>query len=422
MHHFDYRDDALHCEEVPLERIAREVGTPCYVYSRATLERHYRVFHEALGRRPHVVCYSVKANSNLAVLRTLARLGAGADVVSGGELARALRVGIDPSMIVFSGVGKQESEIEAALRARILCLNVESHAELEQVDRVAARLGVRAPIAIRINPDVDPRTHPYIATGLRKSKFGVPASAARDEYRFAAARAHLEVHGIDCHIGSQLTNLEPFRDSIAKVASLARELRAEGAAIRTLDIGGGLGIPYREEDVPPSPAAYGAMIDQALAPFAGLDLTVVCEPGRVIVGNAGVLLARVLLLKQGEVKRFVVVDAAMNDLLRPSLYDAYHEIWPARRGAAPRIVADLVGPICESGDFLARDREMPEPSVGDLLCVMSAGAYGFAMSSNYNTRPRAAEVLVDGARYAVVRSRETIDDCLRGEQVPDWLG
>lgn len=422
MHHFDYRNNSLYCEDVAVERIAQEVGTPVYIYSRATLERHFRVFDEALGKRSHLVCFSVKANSNLAVLRTIGRLGGGADVVSGGELHRALLAGIEPAKIVFSGVGKREDEIEFALRSEILLINAESHAELEQIDAIARRVGVRAPVAIRINPDVDPQTHPYIATGLRKSKFGVPASRAHDEYRFAASRPNLEVRGIDCHIGSQLTSLEPFRASIAKVAALATGLRNDGVPVTYLDIGGGLGIPYKEEDAPPSPAEYGRMIDDALAPFAGLDLTVICEPGRVIAGNAGALVTRVQLLKHGEVKRFVVVDAAMNDLLRPSLYEAYHAIWPVERhDARPTMVADVVGPICESSDFFAHERELPEPHAGELLALLSAGAYGFVMASNYNSRPRAPEVLVDGSRYAVVRQRESLEDLMRGEEIPDWL-
>jgi diaminopimelate decarboxylase len=422
VHHFAYRDGRLCCEDVPLETIAREVGTPCYVYSRATLSRHFRVFDEALAGRPHLVCYSVKAGSNLALLHLLAKLGAGMDVVSGGELHRALRAGVDPAKIIFGGVGKREDEIEAALRAGILLLNVESREELELCDRIAAGLGVRAPVSIRVNPDVDAETHPYISTGLRKNKFGVPAARARDEYRRAASLPHLAVRGIDCHIGSQLTRLEPLRDAVGRIAELARELRLAGAPLSHLDVGGGLGIPYREGEDPPSPAAYGRMLDEALAPFADLGLTVICEPGRVIAGNAGVLLTRVLYVKQGEEKSFVVVDGAMNDLLRPALYGSHHEIRHVREAERPPLVGDVVGPICESSDFFARDREIGRPEAGDLLAVMSAGAYGFSMASNYNTRPRAAEVLCAGKDFAVIRRRETLEDLLRAEWIPDWLG
>ena len=421
MHHFQTREGTLYCEDVALETIEREVGTPCYVYSRATIERHFRVFDAALAGHPHLICYSVKASSNLAILKLLAGCGAGMDVVSGGELYRALRAGVDPKRIIFGGVGKREDEIEAGLRAGILLLNVESHQELDLCDRVAARLGVCAPVSIRVNPDVDAETHPYISTGLRKNKFGVPAARAREEYRHAASLSHLAVRGIDCHIGSQLTRLDPLRDAIGRVAELARELREGGAPLEFLDVGGGLGIPYREEDSVPSPADYGRMLDLALAPFSGLGLTVLCEPGRVIVGNAGVLLMRVLNLKEGEEKAFVVVDTAMNDLLRPALYGSHHEIRHVRQADRPPLVADVVGPICESSDYFARDRAIGRPAPGDLLVAMSAGAYGFSMSSTYNTRPRAAEVLCDGGRFAVIRRRETLEDLVRAESIPAWL-
>jgi diaminopimelate decarboxylase len=421
MHHFQYRDGALHAEDVPLARIAAEVGTPTYVYSRATLERHYRVFDGAFAGEPHLLCYSMKANSNLAVLRAMVQLGAGVDIVSGGELHRALRAGADPKKIVFSGVGKRADEIEYALASGILSFNVESHDELEAIERIAARLGRRAPISLRVNPDVDAQTHPYIATGLKKNKFGIPVAHARDEYRYAAASAHLEVVGIDCHIGSQLTKVAPFRDAVARVAELVRGLAAEGNRIHHVDVGGGLGIPYGNEE-PPSPEEYGAAIREGIAPLAGLGVTLVCEPGRVIVGNAGVLLTRVLYLKQGEAKSFVIVDAAFNDLIRPAFYDSFHAIEPVVQRSNPEpLVADVVGPICETGDFLARDRALPRPDRGDLLAVMSGGAYGFSMASNYNSRPRAAEVMVSGDRFAVVRRRETLDDLIRGEEIPDWL-
>ncbi|MFH0901798.1 MAG: diaminopimelate decarboxylase [Pseudomonadota bacterium] len=419
MHHFCYRNGDLYCEDVPLRAIAEAVGTPTYVYSQATLERHYRAFAGAFDEElPHLVCYSVKANSNASVLGVFFRLGAGADVVSGGELFRALRAGCDPAKIVFSGVGKQEGEIEYALRSGILALNVESHQELLEVDRVAGLLGKKAPVSLRINPDVDPQTHPYLATGLEKSKFGIPMTAALAEYETAQSLANIDVCGIDCHIGSQLTQTSPFRDAIARIAELARELGRRGIPLRLLDIGGGLGIRYREDsEEPPAPAEYARAIVEAVSPFDGLGLRLICEPGRVLVGNAGILLTKVLYLKEGQSKRFTIVDAGFNDLARPTLYGSFHEILPARRKGAPEPwLSDVVGPICESGDFLAKDREMAKPAQGDLLAVMSAGAYGFAMASTYNSRPRAAEVLVKGDRFAVVRTRESYEDLVRGEK------
>ncbi|MCC6993775.1 MAG: diaminopimelate decarboxylase [Deltaproteobacteria bacterium] len=421
MNHFEYQGDRLFCEGVALDDIAAKVGTPTYVYSHATLERHFRVFDEAFTGIPHIVCFSVKANSNIAVLRAMVKWGAGMDIVSGGELYRALRAGADPQKIVFSCVGKREDEIEAGLRAGILCFNVESPGEIELIEKVAARMNTRAAISIRVNPDVDAETHPYISTGLKKNKFGLPMDAARAEYRKAMGMPHIVIRGIDCHIGSQLTKTMPFHDAIARVAGLARELKEEGVPLTHLDIGGGLGIPYKEEE-PPSPAEYGRAVIEALAPFRGMDLTVICEPGRVIVGNAGILLTRTLYLKQGEAKNFVIVDAAFNDLLRPAFYDSYHGIKPVlRRAGAATLTADVVGPICESGDFLARDRELRRPEPGDLMAFMSAGAYGFSMSSNYNTRPRAAEVLVHGDQFSVVRERETVEELLENEHIPDWL-
>ncbi|HZS35675.1 MAG TPA: diaminopimelate decarboxylase [Polyangia bacterium] len=424
MHHFEYRGDDLYCEDVPLARIADEVGTPAYVYSLATLERHFRVFDDALGAgatRKHLICYSMKANSNLAVLRALVSWGAGVDTVSKGEIFRALKAGADPKKIVFSGVGKREDEIAYALEVGILAFNVESHGELLAIERVAARLGKRAPISLRVNPDVDAQTHPYISTGLKKNKFGIPMSSAREEFAFAAKLAHVEIVGLDCHIGSQLTKTSPFRDAIARLGELARALVKDGVRLRYLDIGGGLGISYDQED-PPSPAEYGTAIREALTAFEGLDVTLICEPGRVIVGNAGVLVTRTLYLKHGEIKNFVIVDAAMNDLIRPAFYDSYHGIWPVKKRAGESFVADVVGPICETGDFLARDRSLAQkPVEGELLAVMSAGAYGFTMSSNYNTRPRVAEVMVHGADYAVVRAREELDDLIRGESIPAFL-
>ncbi|HXU73876.1 MAG TPA: diaminopimelate decarboxylase [Polyangia bacterium] len=423
MHHFEYKGDELFCEGVPLAKIAAEVGTPVYVYSHATLERHFKVFDGALGTHKHIICYSVKANSNLAVLRTLVAMGAGVDTVSRGEIFRALKVGADPKKIVFSGVGKREDEIAYGLEVGILAFNVESTSELHAIERVAGKLGKRAPISLRVNPDVDAETHPYISTGLKKNKFGIPVAEARKTFIEARGMKHIEVVGIDCHIGSQLTKTSPFKDAIARLGELARSLVKEGVSIRYVDIGGGLGIPYNQED-PPSPAEYGRAIEDAMSAFSGLDVTLICEPGRVIVGNAGVLLTKTLYLKQGEIKNFVIVDAAMNDLIRPAFYDSYHAIWPVKKAAAPAsYVADVVGPICETGDFLARDRALAQkPAEGDLLALMSAGAYGFTMSSNYNTRPRAAEVMVKGNEYAVVRRREELEEMVRNEAVPSFVG
>ena len=418
MNHFQYQGDELLAEEVPLATIAAEVGTPCYVYSLATLRRHYRVFDEAFAAAPHIVCYSVKANSNLAVLRTFAKAGSGFDIVSGGELHRALAAGADARKIVFSGIGKTRDEIAYALREGILAFNVESSAELELIDAVAAELGKKAPIALRVNPDVDPKTHPYISTGMKKSKFGIDVRRALEEYERTRSLAHVEVVGIDCHIGSQLTDVSPFRDALSRVRGLLLELRARGFAIRYLDFGGGLGITYNDE-TPPSLEDYAdAVLGDGIEK---LGVTLLLEPGRVIVGNAGILLTRVLYLKETDAKKFVIVDGAMNDLIRPSLYGSYQKIEPVKRGGGPPAVVDVVGPVCESGDFFAKDRELEPVAAGDLLAVRSAGAYGFVMSSNYNTRPRAAEVLVDGGKYHVVRTRETLADLVRGETIPDSL-
>ncbi|HLK12431.1 MAG TPA: diaminopimelate decarboxylase [Candidatus Binatia bacterium] len=413
---FEYRDGELCCEQVPLARLAERHGTPLYVYSRAALLAGWRAFDGAFAGTPHLLCFAVKANDHLAILHLFARAGAGFDVVSGGELWKALRAGADPGRIVFSGVGKTDDEIAYALEQRILMLNVESPEELDAVERVAARLGVRAPIALRVNPDVDPKTHPYIATGMKKSKFGIPIADALAEYRRAHALSHLEPIGVDCHIGSQLTDVAPFVDALGRVRHLIGQLAEAGLAggLRYLDLGGGVGITY-ENETPPAPAAYAAALTAGLA---GLPLTLVLEPGRALVGNAGVLLTRVVYRKATAAKRFVVVDGAMNDLLRPALYGSYHALRPVRPRGAPRIVADVVGPVCESGDFLARDRELETPEAGDLLAVMSAGAYGFVMASNYNARPRPAAVLVDGATYHIVRERETREDLIRGESIP----
>jgi len=414
MNHFQRKDGVLYAEDVAVEALAERHGTPLYVYSTATLARHWKVLHRSLSGIRHVVCYAVKANSNLAVLSLFARLGSGFDIVSGGELYRVLRAGGDPRKVVFSGVGKTDEEIAFALEAGVRVLNVESAPELARISIVARRMGRRAPIALRVNPDVDPKTHPYISTGLRDNKFGVSVDDARRLYAVAAQDPALEVKGIGCHIGSQITTVRPFLDAIDRVLALVRDLGKQGIRFGHLDVGGGLGITYKDEQ-PPHPDEYGAAIKKALARWPG---EVFLEPGRVLVGNAGVLLTRVLYVKRSGRKTFVVVDAAMNDLVRPSYYGAHHEIElaGAPRPDAREIVADVVGPICESSDFLAKKRRMPEPRPGDLLVVRSAGAYGFAMSSNYNTRPRAAEVLVDGDRVHVARRRETWADLLRGER------
>ena len=414
MNHFVRKGGVLHAEGVSLEELAARHGTPLYVYSAATLTRHWRVLHRSLAGVRHVVCYAVKANSNLAVLSLFARLGSGFDIVSGGELYRVLRAGGDPRKVVFSGVGKTDEEIAFALEAGVRVLNVESAGELARVSVVARRMGRRAPIALRVNPDVDPKTHPYISTGLRENKFGVSVDDARRLYPLAARDLALDVRGIACHIGSQITSVRPFLDAIDRVLALVKELGKVGIRLGHVDVGGGLGITYEDEE-PPHPDEYGAAIRKALGRFPG---EVLLEPGRVLVGNAGVLATRVVQVKRSGRRTFVVVDAAMNDLVRPSYYGAYHAIEAA---AAPRkdtreIVCDVVGPICESADFLARKRRMPEPRPGDLLVVRSAGAYGFTMSSNYNSRPRAAELLVDGAQVHVARRRETWADLVRGER------
>jgi len=411
MDHFQYRGAELHAEGVPLADIAARHGTPCYVYSRATLERHWHAFDGAFRDRPHLVCYAVKANSNLAVLNVLARLGSGFDIVSGGELERVLAAGGDPAKTVFSGVGKGAGEMRRALAAGIRCFNVESEPELERLNQIAGELGRTAPIALRVNPDVDARTHPYIATGLKENKFGVDIEVAEAVYRRAADLPHIQVSGIDCHIGSQLTELAPFLDALDRVLELADRLQRQGIGIDHLDLGGGLGIRYLEED-PPEPNAYAEAI---LGRLGDRPYEILIEPGRAIAGNAGVLLTRVEYLKSTPHKEFAVVDAAMNDLLRPALYQARQEIVPVRRrDHGDTRVFDLVGPVCETGDFLGKGRELRiEP--GDLLAVRSSGAYGFTMSSNYNSRPRAAEVMVDGDSEYLVRARETIESLYAGE-------
>ena len=411
MDHFNDRDGLLHAEEVPLTEIAERFGTPCYVYSRATIERHWRAFERAFRDHPHLICFSVKSNSNLAVLDVLARLGSGFDIVSVGELERVLAAGGDPSKVVFSGVGKRADEIRRALEVGIRCFNVESESELTRIDRIAGELGVRAPVALRVNPDVDPQTHHYISTGLKENKFGIDIQEAESVYALAAAMPNLKVVGIDCHIGSQLTDLAPFIDALGRVLALADRLCASGIAIEHLDLGGGLGIRYREEH-PPEPAAYAAAMSHLLA---DRPYTVILEPGRAIVGNAGVLLTRVEYLKHGSHKHFAILDAAMNDLMRPALYQAGHEIVRVvQETDADPGRYDLVGPVCETADFLGKDRTLALEE-GDLVAVRGAGAYGFSMSSNYNSRPRAAEVMVDGDRAYLVREREQVADLYAGE-------
>ena len=422
MNHFEYRNGEMFAEEVALKRIASEVGTPAYVYSLATLKRHFQVFDQAFAKVPHIVCFSVKANSNLALLRAFAKQGSGFDIVSGGELFRALKAGGDPKKIVFSGVGKKKQEIEAALNAGILMFNVESDEELTALDEIAAGIGKKAPISLRVNPDVDPQTHPYISTGMKKAKFGVDITKSLETYKRAVSLRNIDVVGVDCHIGSQLTSLTPFVDALAKLREyldrvLAGAMKKEGAQIRYLDLGGGLGINYYDE-TPPMPDDYARVIIDGLQ---GLEVTLILEPGRVIVGNGGILLTEVQYIKETDTKKFVIVDAGMNDLIRPALYGSYQAIRPVVESKAETIVADVVGPICESGDFFAKDREIARPRRGDLLAVMSAGAYGFTMASNYNSHPKPPEVLVDGERYYVVRKRETMEDLINGEVIPAAL-
>lgn len=419
MHNFEYRQGELYCERVPISQIVKDVGTPCYIYSHATLTRHFRAYDSAFKNIPHIIAFAMKANSNLAILRLMAKEGSGVDIVSGGELFRALKAGVPPSKIVFAGVGKSAEEIRDALKAEILMFNVESSAEIRAINDVAASIGKIARIALRINPDVDPKTHPYISTGMKKSKFGIAADRALEEFRFASSLGHIDVVGVHAHIGSQLTDVTPFVDSLKKVVALIETLRGQGISIRYLNVGGGLGITYLDEK-PPLPQDYA----DAISPLVkDLNLTLVMEPGRVIVGNAGILVTKALYEKIGEAKRFVIVDAAMNDLIRPSLYSAYHEIRPVSEALLHRSkhAVDVVGPVCESGDFLAKDRLLPEVQAGDLLAVMSAGAYGFVMASNYNSRPRVPEVLVKDSEIHVIRARETYEDLVKGEAVPAFL-
>ncbi len=418
MHFFNYKGDRLFAEDVPIEDIVDDIGTPCYIYSHRTLLRHYRAFDGAFESVPHIVCYSVKANSNIGILRVFADEGSGFDIVSGGELFRVLKAGASPDRIVFSGVGKREDEIEFGIKSGILLFNVESPQELRLIDRLAGRLKKKAQVSIRVNPDIDPKTHPYISTGLKKNKFGIDVKRAMEEYLYA--RDHLkniELIGIDTHIGSQITSLKPFIDALNKTKDMIESLRREGIEIRYLDLGGGLGITYDTEQ-PPHPSRYGEAVIEAAE---GLGVTLIFEPGRVIVGNAGILVSRVLYTKETSEKRFVIVDAAMNDLARPSLYNSYHAIKPVRKSGGETVIADVVGPICESGDFFAQGREIELPQPGDLLAIMSAGGYGFSMSSNYNSRPRVAEVMVKNDTWYVIRERETYEDLIKGERMPEFV-
>ncbi len=418
MHDFQYQGGELYCESVPISRIAKEVGTPCYIYSHATLVRHFRAYDDAFRDIPHLVAFAMKANSNLALLRLLASEGGGADIVSQGELYRAVQAGVAPHKIVFAGVGKSREEIRYALETDILMFNVESSAELRAIDEVGAELGRRARVALRINPDIDPKTHPYISTGLKKSKFGISAERALEEFKFASSLKYIDVVGVHKHIGSQLTEVTPFVDALKKILGLVETLKQEGTSIRYINIGGGLGITY-DDEAPPHPKELAAAVSPLVR---DLGCTLIMEPGRVIVGNAGILVTRVLYNKDGQAKRFVIVDAGMNDLIRPSLYGAFHEIRPVRESTGSKTATvDVVGPICESGDFLAQERVLPHVEAGDLLAVMSAGAYAFVMASNYNSRPRAPEVLVKGGEIHVIRTRETHEDLVRGETIPEFL-
>ena len=421
MNHFEYRNGILHAEDVPLPLIAREVGTPFYCYSTATLTRHYNVFSGAFGDIPSLVCYAMKANSNQAVLKTLAQLGCGADVVSGGELKRALAAGIAPDKIMFSGVGKTAAELDAGLAADILCFNVESVPELHALSQRAEAAGKRARVSFRINPDVDAGTHAKISTGKKEDKFGIPWADAREIYALAAKLDGIEVTGIDMHIGSQITDLEPFDRAFSRLEGLIRQLREDGHAIEHVDLGGGLGIPYRKDNMPPpDPGAYADIVKKHVR---ALDCRIIFEPGRLIAGNAGILVGSVIYVKQASGKAFIIGDTAMNDLIRPTLYEAWHEVMPvAEPGAGTETVtADLVGPVCETGDYIARDRQITAMAAGDLYAIGSAGAYGAVQSGTYNTRPLVPEVLVNGNRFHVVRPRVEIEELIAMDSVPDWL-
>jgi len=417
MNDFKYIDQELWCEQIPVRGIAEKVGTPFYLYSNQTLKNHFHVFDQAFAEVPHIICFAAKSNSNIAILRIFVAEGGGVDIVSGGELYRAMQAGVDPRKVVYSGVGKRLDEIEYAINANILMFNVESFQELAEINACAQRLGKRAGIALRVNPDVDPQTHPYISTGLKENKFGVNIEKSIEAYREARKMPWLDIKGVSCHIGSQVTKISPFVDALDRLKKLVLLLREEGIDIRYVDLGGGLGITYNEEQ-PPHPKDYAKAI---IAAAKDMNCTFIFEPGRVIAGNAGILVTRVLYTKTNEGKNFVIVDAGMNDLIRPSLYNSYHQIQPVVKKERATVQADIVGPICESGDYLAKGRDIPEFERGELMAVMSAGAYGFTMSSNYNSRPRVAEVLVKGRRSYVIRRREMYSDIVRGEKIPKFL-
>lgn len=417
MHFFKYKNNELFAEDVSVRKLAEKYGTPLYVYSHGTLLRHFRAYDDAFDGYPHIICFAVKANSNLAILRLFAENNGGADIVSGGELFRALRAGVSPKRIVYAGVGKTDDEIRFALRSKILMFNVESEAELQRINEVAGKMKTKAPVALRINPDIDPQTHPYISTGLKKHKFGIPIEDAIEYYRAASRLKNISIVGIHKHIGSQITKVSPFVDALKRILLLIDELNAQGVSIKYLDMGGGLGIPYKDEE-PPVPKDLAKNI---LPLLNGRKMTLIMEPGRSIVGNAGILVTKTLYLKQGHEKEFIIVDAGMNDLMRPSLYGAYHGIIPLKRYRRADTFADVVGPICESGDFFAKEREMPGVRQGEYLAVMSAGAYGFSMSSNYNSRPRPAEVMVKGRKHFLIRERETYKTLVGGEKIPRFL-
>jgi diaminopimelate decarboxylase len=417
MQFFNYKNSELYAEDVSVRKIADSVGTPLYIYSHKTIRRHLDAYKKAFDGYPNTICFALKANSNLAILKVLAQNGCGADVVSGGELYLARKAGIPAKKIVYAGVGKTEKEIADALKARIMMFNVESSDELRAINGIAGELGVKAPIALRVNPDIDPQTHPYISTGLRKSKFGIPIEEALDYYRLARSLDNVEILGIHKHIGSQITKISPFVDALKRVILLAKTLRDDGIEIRNLDMGGGLGIPYKDEH-PPHP---GDLSRAVLPLLKESRYNLVLEPGRSIMGNAGIFVTKVLYLKDHPEKDFVIVDGGMNDLLRPSLYNAFHNVLPVTRSRRRKVLADVVGPICESGDFLAKDRVLNRPQQEDLLAVMSSGAYGFTMSSNYNSRPRAAEVLVRGNKFSVIREREQYKDLVKGIKIPGFL-
>lgn len=417
MNDFNYLEQELWCEQVPVRAIAEKVGTPFYLYSYRTLKNHFHVFDQAFAEIPHIICFAAKSNSNIAILRIFIAEGGGVDIVSGGELYRAIQAGVDPRKVVYSGVGKRLDEIEYALKAGILMFNVESFQELAEIHTCAQRLGRKAGIALRVNPDVDSQTHPYISTGLKENKFGVTIEKSIEAYREARKMPWLDIKGVSCHIGSQVTKISPFVDALDRLKKLIHLLRKEGIDTRYLDLGGGLGITYREEQ-PPHPVEYAKAI---IGATKGMNCTLIFEPGRVIVGNAGILVTKVLYTKTNEEKNFVIVDAGMNDLIRPSLYNSYHQIQPVMKQKRKTVQADVVGPICESGDYLAKGRDLPEFERGELVAVMSAGAYGFTMSSNYNSRPRVAEVLVKGSRSYVIRRREMYSDIVKGEKIPIFL-